>query len=188
MSFATLYGFGFIAVAEYLFWGEFSARFNFISVDYLVYRREVTNNITSRIRSRRSWLALLVAAGAIYWGCFRESTPRLRTDEPFRRRIATAMVVWLSAGLAYGFVDQELRDRFADNYVRELASDGPYQFVAAFRNNELDYAQFYQLADSAQAASLLKSQLNAATVPISSIRIRCRSFVASTATAVRNGA
>ena len=44
-AFATLYGLGFVAVAEFLFWDEFQARFNFIAVDYLVYRREVTDNI-----------------------------------------------------------------------------------------------------------------------------------------------
>ena len=45
--------------------------------------------------------------------------------------------------------------------MRELASDGAYQFVAAFRNNELDYAQFYQLVEAAHAARVLKRELNA---------------------------
>lgn len=45
LAFIILYGMGFVVVAEWLFWDEFSVRFNFISVDYLVYRREVTNNI-----------------------------------------------------------------------------------------------------------------------------------------------
>jgi len=62
---------------------------------------------------------------------------------------------------AYLLVGQELRDRIPDNYVRELASDGAYQFVAAFRNNELDYAQFYQSVDAAQAARVLRGELNA---------------------------
>ena len=33
------------AFAEYFFWEEFSTRFNFIAIDYLVYTSEVTNNI-----------------------------------------------------------------------------------------------------------------------------------------------
>ena len=41
----SIYGLGFVAVAEFLFWEEFSVRFNFISVDYLVYSREVIDNI-----------------------------------------------------------------------------------------------------------------------------------------------
>ena len=31
--------------AELIFWGEFSTRFNFISVDYLIYSHEVSQNI-----------------------------------------------------------------------------------------------------------------------------------------------
>ena len=36
---------GFNLVSEYLFWDEFGVRFNFISVDYLVYSHEVIGNI-----------------------------------------------------------------------------------------------------------------------------------------------
>jgi hypothetical protein len=35
----------FVAVAEWLFWDEFGVRFNFIAVDYLVYSKEVLDNI-----------------------------------------------------------------------------------------------------------------------------------------------
>ena len=35
----------FTAVSEYFFWEEFSTRFNFIAVDYLVYTTEVIGNI-----------------------------------------------------------------------------------------------------------------------------------------------
>lgn len=162
VNFATLYGFAFIAAAEYLFWGEFSARFNFISVDYLVYRREVTNNITESYPVASIMAALLVAVVAIYWWLYPRIDTAFAAREPFGRRIAIAAALFAATGLAYATVGQELRDRFADNYARELASDGPYQFVAAFRNNELDYAQFYQPMEPAHAVSVLKEQLNAA--------------------------
>ena len=35
----------FTACAEYFFWQEFETRFDFVAVDYLVYQREVTENI-----------------------------------------------------------------------------------------------------------------------------------------------
>ena len=38
-GFLIIYGICFSLVSEWLFWDEFSVRFNFISVDYLVYRR-----------------------------------------------------------------------------------------------------------------------------------------------------
>ena len=46
MLFGGLYALLFSAVAEWLFWDEFGSRFNFIAVDYLVYRQEVTSNIS----------------------------------------------------------------------------------------------------------------------------------------------
>jgi hypothetical protein len=41
LLFLLLFG----AVAEWTFWEEFSSRFNFIAVDYLVYTHEVVGNI-----------------------------------------------------------------------------------------------------------------------------------------------
>ncbi len=41
-------------------------------------------------------------------------------------------------------VDNKIR-RFSDNaYVNELAGNGMYELFAAYRNNELDYNQFYR--------------------------------------------
>ena len=58
-----LYGLLFVAASELVFWNEFSVRFNFIAVDYLVYTTEVIGNIQESYPIG-SWLALLVLAGA----------------------------------------------------------------------------------------------------------------------------
>ncbi len=42
---AFMFGLGFVGIAEWFFWDEFKARFNFIAVDYLVYTSEVFNNV-----------------------------------------------------------------------------------------------------------------------------------------------
>jgi len=44
-------------------------------------------------------------------------------------------------------------------YQRELASNGPFQFFAAFRNNELDYRQFYATLPDAEAGQLLRAEI-----------------------------
>ncbi len=46
ISAVYLYALGFVMTGEWFFWSEFNVRFNFIAVDYLVYSREVTGNIT----------------------------------------------------------------------------------------------------------------------------------------------
>ena len=45
VSFVNIFLLLFSGVAEYYFFEEFSTRFNFIAVDYLIYTNEVVNNI-----------------------------------------------------------------------------------------------------------------------------------------------
>jgi hypothetical protein len=155
--FATLYAFVFIAAAEYLFWGEFFARFNFISVDYLVYRRESPTTSQSRIRLRRSLTVLLIVTAALYWrllSAHRGRIARLPADgialarRPRVAAIAGRRVLWHRAGTARPV---------SDNYVRELASDQVLiNSSPRSASNELDYAQFYQSVDATRAMRVLK--------------------------------
>ncbi len=63
-------------------------------------------------------------------------------------------------GLSALLVDQQFpRGQGGNAYQRELASNGPYQFFAAFRNNELDYTQFYASLDAAQAGAQMHQEL-----------------------------
>ena len=39
--------------------------------------------------------------------------------------------------------------------INELAGDGIYQFVAAFRNNQLDYEKYYQTLPLDQALKVI---------------------------------
>ena len=48
----------FIAISEWFFWDEFSTRFNFIAVDYLVYTNEVLGNIWESYHI--VWIVLIV--------------------------------------------------------------------------------------------------------------------------------
>jgi phosphoglycerol transferase MdoB-like AlkP superfamily enzyme len=47
-----------------------------------------------------------------------------------------------------------------NNYARELASNGPYQLVGAFRNNTLDYETFYVRGDDNQLSGLSKRSVS----------------------------
>ncbi len=157
--FASIYGLGFIAVAEVLFWNEFSVRFNFISVDYLVYRREVTDNIAESYPLPLLLSGIFLASLPVYVLLRTRVTAVLQARQPFFHR-AAAFAVWTMVAIGgYLLVDQDLH-RFSPNtYRNELAANGPYQFFAAFRNNELDYRQFYATIDDRQASSLLKQQV-----------------------------
>ncbi len=149
---ALLFG----AVSEWVFWAEFSTRFNFIAVDYLVYTHEVIGNIRQSYPVPAILAAIGVAAFAIVWLLSRRY--RLGTA-PLggRRRLAlAAMAFALPAGsLALASVDQ--MGGSGNAYAEELSGNGLFTFWAAFRRNELDYDKFYRTIDQAKADRILLS-------------------------------
>lgn len=152
----------FTALAEWLFWDEFGVRFNFIAVDYLVYSEEVLNNILESypIYPLLAALAALAVIGAVLLS--KTTTAALRAPWLSGRGSALALAAFaLLAGLSSLLLGQDFpRGMGGNTYQRELASNGPYQFFAAFRNNELDYLQFYASLPKAVAAAQLRTELS----------------------------
>ncbi len=65
------------------------------------------------------------------------------------------------AGLSAQLLNQDSpRAQGGNAYQNELASNGPYQFFAAFRNNELDYQQFYATRPPAVVAQQIRAELS----------------------------
>jgi len=158
---ATLYGLGFIAVAEIIFWEEFQVRFNFIAVDYLVYSHEVTRNIYESYPVVPILLALGALAAAGYWIIARRVERALETEDAWRARLLPALALLLLPMGGYAAVGQDLRQVSNVSYINELAENGPYQFIAAFRNNELDYGRLYPVLDEKLAAKRLREVVKA---------------------------
>lgn len=156
--FATLCAFFFELVSEWYFWEEFSSRFNFIAVAYLIYRREVTDNI----KESYPLLVILPAIAAaslalLYTGrrwIWRELGQPLPTGRRFRFFVATLVV----AGSFNVLLRSEPRNNFHNNYAQELASNGPFQFVSAFKANELDFQRFYALGDPKELTAVLRDE------------------------------
>jgi phosphoglycerol transferase MdoB-like AlkP superfamily enzyme len=158
----SLYAMLFTAVAEWLFWDEFGVRFNFIAVDYLVYSDEVVNNILESypiypLLALLAVLALVVAAAL-------QRPLRQALDAPllpWRGRLAAlASLTGLALGVALTVGQDFPRSSGGNAYQRELASNGPFQFFAAFRNNELDYQQFYATLPEAEVAAQLRREIS----------------------------
>ncbi|MCP4934145.1 MAG: LTA synthase family protein [bacterium] len=160
MVFVTIYVMGFTMIGEYLFWDEFNVRFNFISVDYLVYRREVSNNILESYPVFPLLAALAVITFLVYYATMRRAVKAvIEVREPFKRRTILALANFALAGLFVVTIGQHLRSGESNVQVRELASNGPYQLFAAFRNNELSYMEFYAVLDELVAGQLLRLEV-----------------------------
>jgi phosphoglycerol transferase MdoB-like AlkP superfamily enzyme len=152
----------FSAVAEWLFWDEFGVRFNFIAVDYLVYSDEVLHNLMESYPMGRLLGSLALAAVAFTIVLYKPLRAALRSPLPtWRQRAAYAGGLFLLAGLSLLALNQDNpRGLGGNTYQHELASNGPYQFFAAFRNNELNYNQFYSTLSKDKVASALRSELS----------------------------
>ncbi|MCK5778236.1 MAG: sulfatase-like hydrolase/transferase [Rhodospirillales bacterium] len=147
-------------VGELLFWNEFSARFNFIAVDYLVYTREVTGNIA---QSYPLGLLISVALAVILglsllivpfvWRAGLKPAPALRQ----RGAIAVCYPLIL-AGVFFGLTEGPHR-LIQDAAARELAGNGHYALFRAFRNNDLEYDRFYATLPERQVDDVLKDEL-----------------------------
>ncbi len=152
----------FAAVAEWFFWGEFSARFNFIAVDYLVYTREVLENIWESYPVLPVMSAILASALVVWAGFVRPAIAASFESEstlsgrlmPASLLVATPIACFLATGTQLPRVDE---NRFAN----ELAANGLYTLFSAFRNNQLDYAPFYATTASEEASRELRALLAA---------------------------
>ena len=162
----VLYGFGlllvygllFVAASELVFWNEFSVRFNFIAVDYLVYTTEVIGNIQESYPIGR-WLALLVALALVVFFIGKRGM-RARDDGSRLWQRGKVVLVWLLLTvISVATVNGTMKDRTHNNYVNELAGNGIYQFFAAFRSSHLDYSKFYRTLPADQAYARLRQLL-----------------------------
>ncbi|OOG65413.1 sulfatase [Rhodanobacter sp. B04] len=160
MGLVLLYGLLFVAASELVFWNEFSVRFNFIAVDYLVYTNEVIGNIRESYPIGR-WLALLVVFALVV---FMLSKRGLRTRDDgsrFWQRGKVALLWLVLTVVSLYAVNSGMKDRTANNYLNELAGNGIYQFFAAFRSSHLDYAKFYRTLPDDEAFRLVRESLKA---------------------------
>ena len=162
VTFVALFSFLFGAVAEWFFWDEFGARFNFIAVDYLVYTSEVVGNIRESYNLPLILSAVTVLSAVGLWALHRNGllSRSLRSQsEPARQRYLRG-ALWMGGALVLGLVlNEERLPGFHNNYNRELAKNGLWSLFAAFQNNVLDYEQFYRTMPVKEAFERLGHEL-----------------------------
>lgn len=148
----------FVAAAEWLFWDEFGARFNFIAVDYLVYSREVIGNIRASYPVGKVLVVIGLVAATIVFATRRWW--HARDDGSSMRARSGVTLAWLVLTVLFAFVvDSEYKNRTPNAFVNELAGNGIYEFFSAYRNNELDYDRFYRTLPTATAFADLRRLL-----------------------------
>jgi phosphoglycerol transferase MdoB-like AlkP superfamily enzyme len=160
-----LYVLFFIELSEWTFWDEFGVRFNFIAVDYLIYTHEVVSNIIESYPL--GWLlsGILVITVICFLLVRNMLSHTFNANESFLSRLKITGALLLLPVISYASIGSSWY-QFSDNtYLNELATNGPYQFFSAFRNNELDYRHFYKVGDDRQLSGIIKKQLGVESAP-----------------------
>lgn len=134
----------FNAVSEWFFWDEFYSRFNFIAVDYLVYTTEVIGNIRQSYPIEWIIAILLLLAIAIVYlirPCIQLASA---SEIGFKNRSIWAMGLLALPFIFFVTINSKLHQFSTNAYINELSGNGLYELFAAYRNNELNYDQFYK--------------------------------------------
>ena len=165
-SLLTLAVFGYFAlvvsmifnlISELSFWDEFSTRYNFIAVDYLIYTQEIIGTLRESLPFTEiifSIFALSIIICLLSWRCLVKNK-----ESNYISDLKLIAISLLISSACFKFYNSE---RFAlshNIYAVELGKNGPYEFVSAFRNNELDYLKFYPHLEEKEALDIVRAQV-----------------------------
>ncbi|MGH8444405.1 MAG: LTA synthase family protein [Solimonas sp.] len=165
----VIFGMLYLAAMEYFFFDEFNARFNLVAVDYLIYPTEVIGNIRDAYPVGTISAALAVATALLCWALWRWLKPDAETHTPgFAARSGIVALHVIAIAAATGIVRADTLSLFDNRVANELTDNGPANFFAAFRTNQLEYPQFYKTIDAARADQLLRADLARGGVPFKS--------------------
>ncbi len=151
----------FITVSEWFFWDEFAVRFNFIAVDYLIWTQEVLGNITESYPMVPIMSGIILLGAGLVWLLHRKGvlTWAVKNDSTWAGRGAALVVGLALPALAAVFVSQSSMPAFTNQYHGELAKNGCWSFIAAFKSMELNYDEWYPKLPQDEALASAKKLL-----------------------------
>ena len=144
----------FSAVSEFVFWDEFTTRFNFIAVDYLIYTNEVIGNIRQSYPVGLIVTLIAIAALLITWLLSRFVSFSTNPISWQQRLLLASLAIALPVA-SYNMANVDQMSGGGNEYARELSGNGLFSFAAAMRRNELDYDKFYKTIPQQEANDIL---------------------------------
>ncbi len=149
--FGFVYAIVFNAFSEWFFWEEFGKRFNFIAVDYLVYTTEVINNILESYPVPLLMTVVLLIAIAFFIFYIKKTAAfesTFQDEKGFTSHLKQGALLLLLPVIFFNLLNQQELTKVSQNkFNAELSKNGLYSLFSAFRNNVLDYDEFYKSED-----------------------------------------
>jgi len=159
--FGFVYSVVFNAFSEWFFWDEFGKRFNFIAVDYLVYTNEVINNILESYPVPLLLAVVLFLTIALFVFYIKKTHAlhsTFKDEKGFMSRLKVGVILLLLPLIFFNLLTQQnLTAAFSNKFNAELSKNGLYSLFSAFRNNTLDYDEFYRTKDTEEVLTNLRS-------------------------------
>ncbi|RYG21676.1 MAG: LTA synthase family protein, partial [Chitinophagaceae bacterium] len=149
----------FNSISEWIFWDEFSVRYNFIAVDYLIYTTEVIGNIRQSYPVIPILLVLVALASAATYFLRNLIWASQKQLIHFGKRTKFAFLFLLAPVFTFYCVDHRWKTLGDNQYANELSGNGMYDFGFAFWHNQLDYDTFYVTMPIDQAVAILRKTL-----------------------------
>ena len=148
---AACTAFLYLGAAEYFFFREFDARFNYVAVEYLIYPTEVFVNLRDSYPVGTA-LALACLAAAALVPVLRGAVRAALDDRAgLVRRSPLPLAALALAGLATAGMDLQTASVPYNRVAGELAANGVYAFFSALRNADIDYPRYYAGLPQAEA-------------------------------------
>ncbi len=148
--------FVFVAFAEYYFWEEFAKRFDFVAVDYLVYRREVSDTIMQSYHVGVILFTIGYVSLLLFVAVKRYVAVATMRHHTRRQRFLTAILLLLLPCASFLFVDDSHSRISANRLNDNLALNGVYAFFRALYANGMHYTDCYAALPDADAAQRLR--------------------------------
>lgn len=142
----------FNAFVEYFFFEEYSARYNHLALDYLMYPDEVFGNIFASYNIPLFVSIAVVMAGLFSW-LTRRMAPATETEWHWRDRVAgTAATIVLGTvlALAWSIAPNAIGETRVSS---EVSLNGWAQLIRAYLTSHLDYEAYYALVPPPEAAT-----------------------------------
>ncbi|MBK8573421.1 MAG: LTA synthase family protein [Holophagaceae bacterium] len=158
-TFLCVLGWLVLAGCEYFFFEEFNARFNLVSVNYLIYPTEVAGDIWTEYPVVRLLLASALAGGLVAWRFRAIWASALTAPVDFKARSRGMAIYALLLATAILWLPANLLGRSPNRVANELAANGPSSFFRALRTSEIDYHAYYTTRPPAENLARLETQL-----------------------------
>lgn len=149
----------FNGISEYFFWDEFTSRYNFIAVDYLVYTTEVLGNIQESYPIVPIVAGIALIALIIFLFVRKYLDRAITLPSSFAKRTATLLFIIALAALSYFAVNSNWKNFSSNEVANEIAGNGIYDFFKAYKNNELDFYRFFKTIPDAEAFAIVRREL-----------------------------